>query len=108
MAARAPEQDGPRAHPEADALPWLIGWAAERAKAWPHGSMRVRFDPRASGRASLERAMAAITLGRMGHLQAHKPLYAALRDRNAEVRAAAFSALAEIQHRTGLPLPAVA
>ncbi len=109
MAARAPEQDGPRAHPEADALPWLIGWAAERGEGVPHGSNARQVLIRAlQDGASLERAMAAITLGRMGHLQALKPLYAALRDRNAEVRAAAFSALAEIQLRTGLPLPAVA
>ncbi|MCC6799985.1 MAG: HEAT repeat domain-containing protein, partial [Anaerolineae bacterium] len=108
MAARAPEQDGPRAYPEADALPWLIRWAAERGDGVPHGpnARQVLIRALQEG-ASLERAMAAVTLGQMGYLQALKPLYAALRDRNAEVRAAAFSALAEIQLRTGLPLPTV-
>jgi HEAT repeat protein len=52
--------------------------------------------------------MAALTLARLGHVQALKPLYAALRDKNPDVRSAAYSALVELQTRTGEPLPGLA
>jgi HEAT repeat protein len=51
--------------------------------------------------------MAACTLGRLGHVLALKPLYAALRDRDASVRSAAYAALSDLQLRLGQPLPAV-
>ena len=109
MAARTPDHDGPHAHPEADSLPWLIQWAAERGEGVPNGknARQVLIRALQEGR-QFDKVMAAATLGRMGHIQALKPLYAALRDRSPEVRAAAFSALAEIQLRIGHPLPSAA
>jgi len=108
MAARAPEQVGPRAHPEADALPWLIRWAAERGEGVPHGQSARQVLIRAlQDGGAVDESMAAMTLGRMGHVQALKPLYAALRDRHPEVRAAAFSALAQLQLRVDQALPSV-
>lgn len=108
MAARAPEHDGPRAHPEADTLTWLIQWAAERGEGVPKGENARQVLIRALQEGgAFDKVMAATTLGRLGHLQALKPLYAALRDRNPDVRTAAFSALAELQLRTARPLPTV-
>ena len=106
MAARAPERKGPRAHPEADTLTWLIQWAAERGEGVPKGQNARQVLIRALQEGgAFDKVMAATTLGRMGDVQALKPLYAALRDRNPDVRTAAFSALAEIQLRTARPLP---
>jgi len=108
MAARTPEHEGPHAHPEADALTWLIQWAAERGEGVPKGQNARQVLIRALQEGgTFDKVMAATTLGRMGHVHALKPLYAALRDRNPDVRAAAFNALAEIQLRTARPLPSV-
>lgn len=104
--AQNPERTGPRALPEADGLVWLIEWAAGRGEGVPTGpnsrQMLVRVlqegDPR-------YKSLAAATLGRLGHVQALKPLYGALRDRSPEVRGAAYSALTDIQMQVGQLLP---
>ncbi|NLX11031.1 MAG: HEAT repeat domain-containing protein [Chloroflexi bacterium] len=108
MAARSPDREGPRAHPEADALVWLIDWAAGRGEGVPAGpnarQVLIRVlqegDP-------MYRTIAAQTLARLGHVGALKPLYGVLRDRHPEVRAAAYAALADLQMTLGEPLPSV-
>lgn len=106
MAAQSPERDGPRAHPDADTLTWLIQWAAERGEGVPAGpnARQVLIRVLQEGQ-PVYKVMAAATLGLLGHVQALKPLYAALRDRHPEVRGAAYAALAAIQFRTGESLP---
>lgn len=104
--AQSPERQGPRHHPEADALGWLIAWAADHGEGVPAGpnarQMLVRVLQEGQ---ALYRIMAAQTLARLGHVPALKPLYAALRDRDPSVRGAAYEALAELQMRLGEPLP---
>jgi len=53
------------------------------------------------------RAAAARTLAGLGHIPALKPLYAALKDKDDGVRAAAYEALGNLQMRTGEKFPAI-
>jgi HEAT repeat protein len=106
MAARSPEREGPRMHPEADTLVWLVKWAAERGEGVPAGpnARQVLVRMLQEGQPA-HQTMAAQTLGRMGHVAAIKPLYGALRDRSPDVRGAAYSALADLQILLGDSLP---
>lgn len=107
--AQSPEHDGPRAHPEADTLVWLVQWAADKGEGVPAGANARQILVRVLQEGNpAHKIMAALTLARLGHVQALKPLYAALRDKNPEVRSAAYSALTELQTRTGEPLPGIA
>ncbi|MCC7205971.1 MAG: HEAT repeat domain-containing protein, partial [Anaerolineae bacterium] len=103
-----PELGGVTRRPEADALPWLITWAANRGEGVPAGPNARQMLIRAlqEGEPPL-RAVAARTLADMGHVQALKPLYNALRDRDENVRGAVHEALASLQTRLGTPLPLV-
>ena len=105
-AAQSPERSGPRAVPEADAQTWLIQWAAERGEGVPAGpnARQVLIRVLQEGQPAYK-ALAARTLGYLGHVAALKPLYAALRDRDPDVRSAAYAALADLQLRLGEPLP---
>ena len=104
--AQSPEQDGPRTHPEADMLLWLIRWAADRGEGVPAGpnARQVLIRVLQEGEPVFQ-VMAARTLGWLGHVPALKPLYAALRERDVEVRSAAYAALADLQFRLGTGLP---
>ncbi len=109
MAAQSPDQEGPHAHPEADELPWLIKWAADRGEGVPAGinARQVLIHVLQDGEPA-HKIIAALTLGRLAHVQALKPLYAAMRDRSPEVRNAAYEALSDIQMHIGQPLPGIA
>ena len=108
-AARSPENDGPRAHPEADSLGWLIHWAADRGEGVPAGVNARQILVRVLQEGQpMHKIIAARTLGNLGHVGALKPLYAALRDRHPQVRGAAYAALADLQMRLGAPLPGLA
>jgi HEAT repeat protein len=106
MAARSPDREGPRAHPEADTLAWLINWAAGRGVGVPAGAnaRQVLVQMLQEGEPA-QQTLAALTLGRLGHVAAIKPLYGALRDRSPDVRGAAYEALADLQIRLGEPMP---
>ncbi|MBN1565461.1 MAG: HEAT repeat domain-containing protein [Anaerolineae bacterium] len=106
MTARAPEREGPRTHPEADSLLWLIEWAADRGEGVPSGenARQVLIRALQEGEAT-HKITAAKTLGRLGHIHALKALYGSLRDRDDTVRGAAYAALADLQIRLGDPLP---
>jgi HEAT repeat protein len=105
-AAQSAEREGPRRHPEADALGWLIAWAAERGEGVPAGpnARQVLVRVLQEGQTA-SKTLAAHTLARLGHVAALKPLYAALRDRDPAVRGAAYAALAELQTQLGRSLP---
>ncbi len=94
---------------EAAALDWLTLWAAHRGETVPAGSagdqVLVRVLQEGNGE---ERALAAATLGHLGVTSSLRPLYGALRDRQDDVRAAAFQALGALQQRLAIPLPAPA
>jgi HEAT repeat protein len=106
MNARSPERAGPRMYPEADALRWLVEWTAQRGESVPAGpnARQVLIQALQEGD-PLYKATAAKTLGELGHVPALKPLYGALRDRDDDVRSAAYAALAELQVRLGDRLP---
>jgi HEAT repeat protein len=106
MAARSPDREGPRTHPEADTLAWLINWAASRGVGVPAGAnaRQVLVQMLQEGEPA-HQTMAARTLGRLGHVAGIKPLYGALRDRSPNVRGAAYEALADLQIRLGEPMP---
>ncbi len=103
------EATGAMRHPEADSLTWLIAWAADKGEGVPTGDnarqvlIRVlqEGDPAA-------RVAAARTLAGLGHVPALKPLYAALKDKDNTVRAAAYEALGSLQTRLGEKFPAIA
>ncbi len=105
-AAQSLEREGPRRHPEADSLGWLIAWAADRGEGVPAGpnAREVLVRVLQEGQAAYKE-MAAQTLAYLGHVPALKPLYAALRDREPPVRRAAYAALANLQMQLGEPLP---
>ncbi|NDJ79267.1 MAG: HEAT repeat domain-containing protein [Chloroflexi bacterium] len=100
------EKPGPRAHPEADSLTWMIEWAAERGEGVPAGANARQILIRVLQEGHpMHQAMAAQTLANLGHVPALKPLYAALRDREPRVRESAYEALARLQTRLGESLP---
>jgi HEAT repeat protein len=94
-------------YPTPDTLSWLKAWAAERGENVPpgEGAQLALLRALQEGEPPV-RALAALTLGRLGLLNAVKPLYASLRDRQDEVRAAAHQALGVLQTSIGQPLPA--
>ncbi|MCZ7540488.1 MAG: HEAT repeat domain-containing protein [Anaerolineae bacterium] len=107
-AAQSAEREGPRRHPEADSLGWLIAWAADRGEGVPAGpnARQVLVRVLQEGQ-TVYKTLAAYTLARLGYVPALKPLYAALRDRDPAVRGAAYAALAELQTQLGRSLPGV-
>lgn len=108
IAADSPEKSSVTKHPEADKLDWLAAWAAQKGDSVPVGekSRQVLIRTLQEGEPPI-RAAAAQTLARLGHLAALKPLYNALSDREENVRAAAHTALAELQTQLGEQFPAV-
>lgn len=106
LTAESPEHEGPRAHPEPDTLAWVVDWAGEQGQIVPAGEASRQILIRVLQEGDPQfKVLAARTLGRLGHVDGLKPLYAALRDRSEQVRAAAYSALSELQTRLGAPLP---
>lgn len=106
LAAQSSDREGPHAHPEADTLAWMVDWADARGQDTPAGeaSREILIRVLQEGEPPY-RVLAAETLGRLGHLAGLKPLYAALRDQNEDVRGAAYTALANLQMHLGKPLP---
>jgi HEAT repeat protein len=102
------EGTGAIAHPEADALQWLIAWAGSKNEGVPTGPESRQMLVRALQEAdAANRVAAAYSLANLGHVPGLKPLYGALRDRDEKIRAAAFKSLVEMQERLGLPLPSI-
>jgi HEAT repeat protein len=99
---------GAMRHPEADALNWLKVWAAQKGEGVPGGenARQVLIRVLQEGE-STTKVAAAITIANLGHIPALKPLYSALKDRDENVRAAAYEALAAMQARLGEALPVV-
>ena len=98
---------GPQGYPAAEAIPWLGAWVAERGENIPSGdaAYQVLFQALNDGD-PLVRMMAARVIGQLGVFTAAKTLYAALRDRQEEVRAAAHRSLADLEMQLGQSFPA--
>jgi HEAT repeat protein/energy-coupling factor transporter ATP-binding protein EcfA2 len=108
LSAERPDESGVTRHPEADALPWLVSWAAQRGEGVPAGQSARQILIRVLQEGDpVARAAAARTLANLGHVPALKPLYGALRDRDEKVRAAVYEALGNLQNRLGEEFPAV-
>lgn len=106
LVAQSPDREGPHQHPEAETLAWLVEWAGERGQVVPAGDAARQILVRVLQEGQPHyKVLAAQTLGRLGHVAAMKPLYAALRDRDEQVRGAAYAALSDLQTRLGKPLP---
>ena len=107
-AAERSEGSGPVAHPNPDSLPWVIEWAAGKGDSVPVGEAGRQLLIRVLQEADpLRRAAAALTIAYLGYVPGLKPLYAALRDKDENVRGTAYEALAALQLRLGEPFPAV-
>jgi len=98
---------GPLNYPPADSLAWLATWAATKGETVPagDGANQVLMRALLEGDATV-RKLAATTVGQLGLASNTRSLYNALRDRQEEVRAAAYTGLAELEQRIGEPLPA--
>ncbi|MBI5669028.1 MAG: HEAT repeat domain-containing protein [Chloroflexi bacterium] len=97
---------GVKGYPLPDALPWLAEWAAQRGENLPAGEGAMHMLMRALQEGEPEtRQLAAAVIGQMGLASVGKTLYAALRDRQADIRDTAYRALAELQFQIGRPLP---
>ncbi|NDJ59771.1 MAG: HEAT repeat domain-containing protein [Chloroflexi bacterium] len=95
-----------RALPTVDTLEWLKDWAAQQGENLPSGDGANQMLLRALQEGDAEtRTLAAANLGQLGMLDTSRLLYAALRDRQDEVRAAAHESLARLQAQMGKPLP---
>ena len=104
-------QDGsqrrPQAYPTPQEIVWLAEWAAGRGEGIPsgEGGAQVLINALQQGEPEV-RQLSALALGQTGRIAATKALYAALRDRQEDVRIAAHRALADIETQLGKPLPA--
>ncbi len=95
--------------PRADELAWLQAWTAAQGEAVPAGEASVPVLVRAlQDHDAGIRALSAAALGALGVVTTVKPLYAALLDRQEDVRGAAYRSLAALQLQLGAPLPAPA
>jgi hypothetical protein len=99
--------NGPIGYPPTESLTWLAHWAAKHGEKLPpgDGANQVLVKALQEGEPEI-RALSATVLGQIGLASTSKPLYAALRDKQAEVRAAAYRALADLQTQIGESLPA--
>jgi HEAT repeat protein len=92
--------------PSPDRIDWLKNWAAQNGENVPAGDAAMQMLVRALQEGEpIERALAAINLGELGAMNTIKALYAALRDRQDEVRASAHRALGLLEMRSGQLLP---
>jgi HEAT repeat protein len=103
------EGRGPERYPEVGEIPWLVSWATEHGENVPAGeaASQVLYNALSAGDGEI-RMMAARTLGQLGEINAAKSLYATLRDRQDDVRIAAYQSLADLEMQLGQPLPAPA
>ncbi len=101
------KEGGPVGYPPAEALTWLGQWAEQHGERLPSGEAanHVLLKALQQGEPDI-RALSAKAIGQLGLATTMRPLYGALRDRQAEVRVAAHRALAELQMQIGEPLPA--
>lgn len=95
------------AYPTVEELSWLREWASQRGESLPKGdgAQQVLLRAMQEGEPGV-RALAALNLGQLGLATTIKAIYAATRDRQDDVRAAAHASLSALQNRMGVPLPA--
>lgn len=91
--------------PQPQALGWLAQWASARGENVPpgEGANQMLLKALQEGDPGI-RKQSAGTLAQLG-MAAMRPLYAALRDKQEDVRTAAHRALAELEMQIGRPLP---
>lgn len=92
--------------PQPEELEWLADWAAQLGENLPTGDGAYQMLIRALQEGEPEiRILAAQVLGQLGQVNMLRPIYGALRDRQEEVRVAAYHSLADLQMHVGEPLP---
>jgi HEAT repeat protein len=93
-------------YPTPDNIDWLKMWVAGKGEKLPAGDGAIQMLARAmqEGDPTI-RALAAVNMGQLGQVNALKPLYTALRDKQDGVRVAAHQALATMQMQMGHTLP---
>ncbi|MBL8165827.1 MAG: HEAT repeat domain-containing protein [Anaerolineae bacterium] len=96
----------PRSYPPAESLDWLAQWATSRGENVPPGAGAEGILLKALQEGDQQiKVYAADNLAHLGVVATTKPLYSALRDRQADVREAAHRALSTLQLQIGQPLP---
>jgi HEAT repeat protein len=97
----------PQPYPPVEAISWLSEWAGKRGENIPpgEGANLVLLKALQEGDAAVK-MLAAADLGQLGVASTTRSLYAALRDRQEEVREAAHRALADLELQIGKSLPA--
>lgn len=96
----------PKSYPPVEAISWLTEWAAKRGENVPPGETANMMLLKALQEGDSEiRVYAASDLGQLGIASTTRSLYAALRDKKAEVREAAHRALADLELQIGRSLP---
>lgn len=103
------ENRGPQSYPSPDSIPWLGDWAGGRGENVPAGEGAVQVILNALHEGEPEvRELSARVLGQLGEVTSARLLYAALRDRQEEVRTAAYHSLADLEMQLGQSFPAPA
>lgn len=98
---------GPKGYPPTEAIVWLNEWAAQRGENVSTGEEANDMLAKALQDNNPHiRTYAAADIGQLGVASMTPALYIALRDRQEEVRSAAYHALADLQSQIGEPFPA--
>jgi HEAT repeat protein len=104
---QAGAQRGPRAYQPPHRLSWLSQWAAARGEGIPTGEAAADTLINALREGEPEiRVLSARVLGQTGKIASTRALYNALRDRQEDVRVAAYQSLADLEMQLGQPMPA--
>lgn len=99
--------NGPHLYPPVENITWLRDWIASLGDVAQQTTTPDQFLPKAMQEANPElQELAAANIGQLAQVKDISLLYTALRHRDSRVREASHRALADLQAKTGQPLPA--
>ena len=101
------EDRGPRRYPSIETVQWVNEWAQQQGEKVPSGeaAYQILIQALQAGEPAT-REMAARIIGQLGAASMAKTLYNTLRDRQAEVRSAAYRSLADLEMQIDELFPA--